>query len=238
SHVCPLAGKFTAFTPRAKFKSPLESRHKEAVHRGGSGRLPYQCPVCSKRFARKHAVDEHQLKHSDQRGFECVVCKATFKIHRSLVVHHQIHQEKMFICEVCKCAFARKDVLMRHTRRHSMEKAISLSYLSHEIQSCRCAEKTPPQRSRGHKIRGWGVVAAPDKTGKFTAFTPRAKFKSPLEWSHKEGVHRKGSGQLPYQCPVCSKRFARKHVLKEHRLIHSDKRGFACVVCQATFKIH
>ena len=39
------------------------------------------------------------------------------------------------------------------------------------------------------------------------------------------------TGEMPYMCSICDKRFSTKHNLNEHQETHSDVRKFKCNIC-------
>ena len=39
------------------------------------------------------------------------------------------------------------------------------------------------------------------------------------------------TGEKPYKCSTCDKRFARKSTLKRHQTSHSDEKNFKCNIC-------
>ena len=43
------------------------------------------------------------------------------------------------------------------------------------------------------------------------------------------------SGEEPYKCDVCKKRFTRKYILQNHMLVHNGKKDFQCFVCLKEF---
>lgn len=59
-------------------------------------------------------------------AFSCSICKTTFKLKTSLVLHTRTHSGvKPFSCFVCKVAFLTKYTLMQHMRTHTEEKLYS-----------------------------------------------------------------------------------------------------------------
>ena len=44
------------------------------------------------------------------------------------------------------------------------------------------------------------------------------------------------SGERPFECTVCNKRFSRFSVLSWHSKIHTGEKGFHCSICGKDFR--
>lgn len=83
----------------------------------------FQCPDCSKSFARRIQLRRHASVHMQQRGFSCGICEKWFPTRSALVRHERIHTgERPFQCEVCQKSFAQKEILFRHLMTHTGQK--------------------------------------------------------------------------------------------------------------------
>lgn len=72
---------------------------------------------------RGSGLPSHDRSSTSDTAFSCSVCKTTFKLKTSLVLHTQTHSGvKPFSCFVCKVAFLTKYTLLQHMRTHTEEK--------------------------------------------------------------------------------------------------------------------
>lgn len=44
------------------------------------------------------------------------------------------------------------------------------------------------------------------------------------------------TGEKPFKCPLCQRRFTLKHHLQQHYLIHTGEKPFVCEKCNQTFR--
>lgn len=48
--------------------------------------------------------------------------------------------------------------------------------------------------------------------------------------------YRKPRMEKKFSCDICERKFSRKHNLKSHAMIHTDKKPFQCTKCDASFR--
>uniref|UniRef100_K1PU10 Zinc finger protein 60 n=1 Tax=Magallana gigas TaxID=29159 RepID=K1PU10_MAGGI len=80
-----------------------------------------ECPVCGKVI--NSSLKEHLKSHSDDRPYQCEICKASFKRNHQMKLHKQtVHSDlRLYHCELCEKSFKRRDKLTCHYRTHSDE---------------------------------------------------------------------------------------------------------------------
>ena len=95
------------------------------VHKG-----KYKCTECGMCFINNGVLRDHQrshsqekpfdrVPHSQEKRFECTVCRKRFAVSRHLVRHSRIHSgEKPYKCLECDRAFSRSESLRLHMKVH------------------------------------------------------------------------------------------------------------------------
>ena len=93
-----------------------------------------KCNMCEKYFP-EQIFTLHQSLHSedkfhptDEKQYECELCKKTFSSNSSLSDHKiLVHigeksNEKSYVCAICKKTYSSRRYLTQHTRVHTGEK--------------------------------------------------------------------------------------------------------------------
>ncbi|GFT66700.1 zinc finger protein 583 [Trichonephila clavipes] len=82
----------------------------------------YQCDVCKQEFLQKFPLNKHMRTHTLNKYYQCVVCDRKFS-KKYVTEHMRTHTgEKPYQCDVCKTKFSRKYILTQHMRTHTGEK--------------------------------------------------------------------------------------------------------------------
>ena len=121
-----LTAAFSPASPDAEhhkydiFPGSGQSRLLEQHEVKSSDNRPFQCTVCYQRFEKKSNFKEHiTVVHQNNRPFHCEKCDKKFKRLRELTRHKETHSnERPFHCNTCGKAFNSKRYLTQHKKTH------------------------------------------------------------------------------------------------------------------------
>lgn len=174
---------------------------------------------------RRHILSTHNLKELDcHHCFRRCAGVAEFENHVKL--HFP---EKYFPCDLCVFGFDSLSNLIRHIRRHNLpstrEWALSYSLPdNYNFYSCQyCDKNFIFEASKEYHERTHFTCLICEMCGK------KLPNKSQLS------VHqRQHTGERPYECTNCSSSFKCLSTLRQHEVVHSEKK-YCCEVCLRKF---
>lgn len=166
------------------------------------GKNTDQCDICHKRFASKNCLKIHMYRHTP---FECDICHERF-IHKArFETHLRTHTgQKAHQCDVCEKSFNLKYSLTEHMRTHTTEK-------SFECEVC--------NKRFNLKVS-------------LTMHMTRTHKKEKL---HNSCAAHALVNRDALKCDICLRTFSTQHSVKVHRRTHTGEKPFACIVCQRRF---
>jgi len=91
--------------------------------------VKFKCNLCDVYCTDMRRLNEHKLRHQDERNFQCDHCEKAFKTRRDLVKHRNYHKlklEKPEQCPACEKRYSTKEILKFHlhsTHHYSLEDA-------------------------------------------------------------------------------------------------------------------
>ena len=196
--------------------------HARAVHK-------YLCDLCGQTYQyysdlRTH-LDNHSpdaRTHKSSHRCKCAICGSIWENRKHLEEHMNIHYKEidgMFHCSICDKGYARRDVLVEHSREQHFAVETGKNYI------CQWCGKI---FTRGGSL--WthernvhaseGTLYQCDKCNKNFMTTSKLKLH---QLTH--------NGIKKYSCEVCGKEFGQASSLGRHRPIHTGEKKHSCSYC-------
>ncbi|XP_055308402.1 zinc finger protein OZF-like [Sitodiplosis mosellana] len=211
-----------------------------------TGEKPHGCTLCPKRFKEKRNLLGHMKAHVQEflfyclgclqgfdgkeektehesnckiRRYECHLCKKSFGSHKIRIVNHiRVHSgDKPFECEECFKQFSEKGSLSKHMKLHAGARPFRCS---------KCHEGFSDQDERdSHEEECNRRV--------YKCYVCRKSIG--LKKFHLIGHMRTHSGETPFQCTECPRKFSQNYQLKRHMYTHKTNLPFECLICRRGF---
>ncbi|XP_030015051.1 zinc finger protein 628 isoform X2 [Sphaeramia orbicularis] len=160
----------------------------------------FACAECQKVFYSVDKLRDHTCSNTVDKPYHCPLCRQEFQFKVSITKHMMSHsQESMFKCQECNQMFLNSMSLRYHQRCHSALKPYEcpecgMVFKHYSVMEDHRRKHTDNTRSHLCNICG--------KTFKYSSLLHQHQY-----------LH---TGQKPFRCPECGKRFAFAQNMKAH----------------------
>uniref|UniRef100_A0A3Q3T2U0 Zgc:66448 n=2 Tax=Mastacembelus armatus TaxID=205130 RepID=A0A3Q3T2U0_9TELE len=160
----------------------------------------FECAACEKIFSTVNKLRDHNCSSTVEKPYHCPLCRQEFQFRVSVTKHMMSHsQESMFTCQECNQAFPNITALRYHQRCHTALKPYEcpecgMVFKHYSVMEDHRRKHTDSTRSHLCNICG--------KTFKYSSLLHQHQY-----------LH---TGQKPFRCPECGKKFAFAQNMKAH----------------------
>ncbi|XP_042279343.1 uncharacterized protein zgc:66448 isoform X1 [Thunnus maccoyii] len=160
----------------------------------------FECAECERIFSTVDKLRDHNCSNTTEKPYHCPLCRQEFQFKVSVTKHMMTHsQESIFTCQECNQTFPNSIALRYHQRCHGALKPYEcpecgMVFKHYSVMEDHRRKHTDNTRSHLCNICG--------KTFKYSSLLHQHQY-----------LH---TGQKPFRCPECGKKFAFAQNMKAH----------------------
>lgn len=172
----------------------------------------FQCAECERIFSTVSQLRDHNCSNTVEKPYHCPLCRQDFQFKVSVTKHMMTHShESAFTCQECSQTFPNTTALRFHQRCHAALKPYEcpecgMVFKHYSVMEDHRRKHTDNSRSHLCNICG--------KTFKYSSLLHQHQY-----------LH---TGQKPFRCPECGKKFAFAQNMKAHCRQHRLRETNSC----------
>ncbi|XP_075158030.1 uncharacterized protein LOC142231300 [Haematobia irritans] len=224
---------------KKKKSSPSPGKRSAASGRKKGLTNQYKCEMCSRRFAHKITLDAHVRKvhQGEKRAYKCELCDKSYSFMGGLSTHmRETHerQEEAYTCKIPGCD-------KKYTSYITLQRHIRVKHLMSEIPTRYVCEQCGATFKQTSNLRYHMRTRHPTEEDlkqkeiikeRLECEICKKSFNSQYTLKyHKLRIH---ADDKKYECKICGRRVAKKFMLDQHMLVHSEDKT-ACKFCGREF---
>ena len=196
------------------------NRHLKNTHgicKEGESIKEWLCSHCGKTFKNKYNRDTHEVSHTKSYQHVCMECGKGFVARHYLNQHMKTHTgQKDYQCSDCGDQFTQ----LQSLKKHNCTGRPGYSGQTSEGNKCPKCDKTFASygKLRIHSLNS-PTCSLFDNLKQFKCTECTAQFTKEKRLNEHMRVH---TGETPFQCSICGKKFKFLHRLNYHKCIPQE----------------
>uniref|UniRef100_A0A1I8NZV4 Protein krueppel n=1 Tax=Stomoxys calcitrans TaxID=35570 RepID=A0A1I8NZV4_STOCA len=237
-----------SISSESDFEVKTEKKQKSSFSPGkrsaASGRKKgltnsHKCDQCNRRFAHKVTLDAHvrKIHQGEKRAYKCELCDKSYSFMGGLSTHmRETHerQEEAYSCKIPGCD-------KKYTSYITLQRHVRVKHLMSEVPTRFVCEQCGATFKQTSNLRYHMRTRHPTEDDlkqkeiikeRLECEICKKSFNSQYTLKyHKLRIH---ADDKKYECKICGRRVAKKFMLDQHMLVHSEDKT-ACKFCGREF---